>query len=72
MPMLRRKNGTEAPVSRPTSRPKNKILPESTDSAAYSRRSSVLFPAPEGPVTNTNSPRAMLRLSPLSTGASMR
>jgi hypothetical protein len=57
MPMLRRKNGTLSLRSRPISRPRNNMRPLSTASAAYSKRSSVLLPAPEGPVMNTNSPR---------------
>ncbi len=72
IPIFRRKNGIEASVRRPISRPRNRMRPASTFSAAYSSRKSVLLPAPEGPVMNTNSPRAISSCSPRSTGKSAR
>ena len=51
-------------------RPPTRIWPLVGDSAAKSNFKSVLLPAPDGPVSQTNSPFSMRRVMSSSTGAS--
>src|SRR3954454_2710505 len=69
-PMLRRKYGTPPWLSRLTFRPPTRIWPLVGASAQKRSRKSVVFPAPEGPVSQTNSPFSTWRLTSASTGGS--
>ena len=55
-PMFRRRKGMLHWRMRATFRPPTRICPRVAGSAQKTSLSSVVFPAPEGPVRNTNSP----------------
>jgi len=59
-PSVRRKYGTWESGSTPMFRPLTRTCPEVGSSSRKSSFRSVDFPAPEGPVRNTNSPRSTL------------
>jgi len=62
-PICRRRNGICALLIWPRSCPASMSLPLVGRSMASNKRSKVLLPAPEWPVTNRNSPRRARKLS---------
>ena len=58
-----------APISRKAGRPSIRISPASGTSSQFRQRRKVDLPEPDGPMMQTTSPRATLRLTPLITSS---